>query len=94
MSNSHPVTLGTVSGTPVVADLKTQGSGTHPWDIVSVHLSANYVTVNPPGYPSRPPAGQAAKLLGQSGTLLSGATVKLFAHEAAALVAAGAGAYA
>ena len=91
---THPVTLGTIGGTPIVADLLNKGNGTHPWDQVKVHLSSNYATQSPAGYPPRPPAGQAAKLLGPSGTLLSGATVTLFAHEAAAVVAASGGTYA
>jgi hypothetical protein len=93
-TQTHPVTLGTVSGTPIVADLKSPGVGTHPWDLISVHMSTNYVTANPPGYPARPPAGQAASKLGQLGTVQSGTTLKLFAHEAAALVAASAATYA
>lgn len=91
---THPVTLGTISGTPVVADLLLRGHGTAPWDIVKVLLSANYVTASPPGYPIRPPCGQAAGKLGPPGTLLSGATVQLHSHEAAAVVAAGGGSYA
>jgi hypothetical protein len=94
MAQTHPVTTGTISGTPVVTDLLAKGNGANPWDQVKVHLSANYVTAAPPGYPNRPPAGQAASKLGPSGTLASGVTVTLFSHEAAAVVAAGGGSYA
>lgn len=94
MTQTHPVQLGTISGTPVTADLLNKGNGTHPWDLVNVHLTSNYVTANPPGYPNRPPAGQAASKLGPLGTVTSGTTRAFFAHEAAAIVGAGGGSYA
>ncbi len=93
MTASHPVTTGTINGTPIVANLLNKGVGAHPWDVVRVSLSANYVTANPPGYPARPPAGQAASKLGQLGTVSLGTTLQMFAHEAAAVVAAGGGSY-
>ena len=88
MTTTHPLTLGTVAGVPIVADLLAKGNGVHPWDIVKVHLNANYVMANPPGFPNRPPPGQDAKKLGPLGTVVSGTTLSLHSHEAAALVAA------
>lgn len=91
---SLTLTLGTVSGVALVADLHAQlNAGESPWDIKKVQLSANYVMANPPGYPNRPPAGQVASKFGQLGTVLSGTQLQLHAHEAAALVAAGAATY-
>lgn len=95
MSQTHPVTTGTVSGTPIVADLLAKGHGANPWDIVKVTLSANYVRSPPAGFPELPPPGQEVKKRTTAmSTLSSGTTFSFHSHEAAALVAAGAGSYA
>lgn len=91
----HPVQTGVVGATPIIPDLLSPGAATWPWDIKKVTLSANYVRSAPPGFPELPPAGQAVKSRTvASSTLTSGQTYSFFAHEAAALVAAGAGSYA
>lgn len=89
MTVSNPQTLGTVNGTPIVAEL---GGGLGTDVLVRVTLSANYVMVAPPGFPSRPPAGTSTPFFPH--TVLSGATVSFLKPEAAALVAAGAAVYA
>jgi hypothetical protein len=94
MTAAHPITLGTIGGTRITADLLNKGTAAHSWDVQKVRLTSSYTTVNPPGYPNRPPAGQAAKFLGPLGTLPAGATRAFHAHEAAAIVAAGGGTYA
>jgi hypothetical protein len=94
-SPKHTVQTGTVGGTPIVPDLLSPGAATWPWDIKKVTLSSNYVRASPAGFPELPPAGTMVKGHAvASSTLLSGTTYSFFAHEAAALVAAGAGSYA
>jgi hypothetical protein len=53
---SNPITTGTVSGTPVVAEFGNFPTG-HDVPLKYVTLSANYLQAFPPGYPARPPAG-------------------------------------
>lgn len=90
----HIATLGSIGGVPLVVDLYGNSIGTSgdPWAIKRVTLSANYAAVNPPGFPDRPSPGAAIKW--RPGTVASGTTRYFHAHEAAALVAAGAASYA
>ncbi len=90
MTWSNPQTLGSVNGTPIIADI---GPGLGTDVLARVTLSADYVMVRPPGFPTRPPAG------GDVGkrpfpTIPSGTTCQFLKPEAAALVAAGAAIYA
>jgi hypothetical protein len=90
MTWSNPQTLGAVNGTPIVADI---GGGLGNDVIALVTLSTDYVMVNPPGFPLRPPAvGEVSKRLWP--TVPNGTTCKFLKPEAAALVAAGAAVYA
>ncbi len=89
---THVVTTGTVNGTPITVDLKGGNVGGDPWALKRVTLSANYVAVNPPGMPDRPPIG-ITKTPWAPGTIPSGTQRYFHAHEAAALVAAGAASY-
>jgi len=91
-SPTHAVTLGSVSGTPLAADLKGSAVGGDPWALTKVQLSANYTAVNPPGFPDRPPAGQTGAGVWKPGVIPSGTIRYFHAHEAAALIAAGAAA--
>jgi hypothetical protein len=91
---SHPVQTGTIGGTPIIPNLLDKGAGAHPWDLKKVQLSANYARVHPAGMPHMPPAGVEVKSrIASTGTITSGTIVPLFAHEAAAIVAAGGGSY-
>jgi hypothetical protein len=90
MTTSNPQTLGTVNGTPIVADL---GLGLGTDVLARVTLSADYIMVSPPGFPVRPPAdGEVSKRLWP--IVPNGTTCKFLKPEAAALVAAGAAVYA
>lgn len=90
MTTRNPQTLGTVNGTPIVADL---GGGLGSSALVGVTLSATYVMSNLPGFPIRPPAdGEVSKRHFPS--VPSGTTCKFLKPEADALVAAGAATYA
>lgn len=90
---THKVATGTVNGTPINVDLKGADIGGDPWALRKVTLTQNYVASNPPGYPDRPPMG-LTKGNWAPGTIPSGTARYFHAHEAAALVAAGAATYA
>lgn len=89
MSNSvkgNVVAHGTVGGTAISSSVDVDGLGSTQ----HVTLSGDYARVIPPGYPD-PNAGSEPKgsATATAKTILSGARVLLFKHEAAALVAAG-----
>jgi len=87
VTSSNPQTLGTVNGSPVVAEL---GGGLSPNELVTVTIGANAYVMNAlPGYPQRPPAGAAAGPSTPPWTISSGATVQFLKPEADALIAAG-----
>lgn len=92
MSNpTHVVNTGTVAGTPINVDLKGGSGGNvggDPWALKRVTLSQNYTAVNPPGFPDRPPPGLG--MVWKPGVIASGTQRYFHAHEAAALIAAGA----
>lgn len=89
MTTSNPQTVGTVLGSPIVADL---GGGLYPGITVFVTLSANYQMLSPPGYPTRPFAtGAQAKFPG--GLVPNGTRIAFLKPEADALVNAGAATY-
>jgi hypothetical protein len=90
MTWSNPQTLGSVNGTPIIADI---GGGLGSDVLARVTLSADYIMVRPPGFPVRPPSdGEVSKRLFP--TVPNGTTCKFLKPEAAALVAAGAAVYA
>jgi hypothetical protein len=90
---SHTVNTGSVGGTPINVDLKGGNVGGDPWLPKRVTLSQNYTAVNPPGFPDRPPAGTPTATVWKPGVVASGTQRYFHAHEAAALVAAGAATY-
>lgn len=91
-------TLGTVGGVPLVVDLHGNeiggAGGQDQWALKKVTLTQNYTAVTPPGFPDRPPPGVAAGQAWKAGVITAGTTRYFHAHEAAALVAAGAATYA
>ncbi len=91
MSNStNQVSHGVAGVTPISSTMDASSLSSTRY----VTLSANYARVIPPGYPEPNPGAPAANNATRSPkTILSGSRVLLFAHEAAAIVAAGAGAY-
>lgn len=89
----HTATLGTVAGTPLVVDLLGSTVGGDPWAARRVTLSQNYTAINPPGFPDRPPDGVTTASKWKPGVIASGTQRYFHAHEAAALVAAGAASY-
>lgn len=94
MATNQPalVRVGTVGGNPILVDVGSNGVSGGAADLVAVTLSADYVMENPPGYPFRPNVGGATPFYPR--TLPSGGTYRLLKPEAAALVTAGAAAYA
>ena len=84
----NKVTTGTIAGTPLLVDTKGHDIGGDPWRLVKVTLTADYVAINPPGYPDRPPIGLPTKWA--PGTVHSGTTRYFHACEAQALINAGA----
>lgn len=90
---SNPQKLGTVNGSPVIAELG--GGLCANENLVRVTLTADYTMLDPGGFPERPPAGTSSYInKGLPRTLTSGTTVSFLKPEAAALVAAGAAVYA
>jgi hypothetical protein len=88
--NALPVTHGTVGGTPITSNVASDDLATTRY----VTLSSNYVRNCPLGYPNPHPGFGAQKSpTAYPQTILSGTRALFFAGEAAALVAAGAGAY-
>jgi len=88
-NNPRLVEVGTTSGTPVNADVTTIGSDV----AVAVLLTADYVMLDPPGFPFRPSfTGASAPQYPR--TVADGTTLHLLACEASALVTAGGGTYA
>ena len=88
------VTIGSVNGSPIVTDTHDNGVGTHPFDQITVRLSAAYTRAIVPGTPEVPPPGQEVKKrIASGGPIASNTTLTLHAHEASALVAAGAAVY-
>jgi hypothetical protein len=88
---SNPQRLGTVNGTPLVADVAYLAANE---PLVRVTLSVDYVMTDPGGYPERPPAGNASHVnKGLPRTIPAGTVESFLKPEAAALVAAGAAAY-
>jgi hypothetical protein len=84
------LTHGTVGGTPIVSTFDASGLASTRY----VTLGSNYARVIAPGYPEPNAGSEHGKSATASPkTILAGARVLFFAHEAAALVAAGAGAY-
>ena len=85
----HPVTHGTINGTPIVSEVDVDGLSSKLY----VTLSASYVRVVPLGYPDPNAGAEAAKNVTRTGnTHNSGTRLLLFKHEALAIVAAGGGA--
>ena len=84
------VNHGSVGATTIVSSLDSSGLAATRF----VTLSGNYARVIPPGYPD-PNAGAlpSASKTAAAQTIANGTRVKFFADEAAALVAASAGAY-
>ena len=83
------VQLGTVNGTPILADVTVLGSDVP----VSVQLTADYVLANPrpPGFPFRPSmTGADAPHLDYPRTITNDTTLRVLRAEANALVTAGA----
>ncbi|OQP84198.1 hypothetical protein BTR14_20565 [Rhizobium rhizosphaerae] len=81
------VRIGTVNGTPVVADISQGISGGSPI-LTRVTLTADYRLEWVPGWPDRPNVGgEVAK---RRAVLPTGSTFDFLLPEAAALVAAGA----
>ncbi len=87
---TNTVSHGTVGATPVSSNVDSGGLASKRY----VTLSANYARLIPAGYPD-PNAGMGAQVshTAYPKTILSGARVQFFAHEAAAIVAASGGAY-
>jgi hypothetical protein len=80
---ARQVQLGTISGTPVMADVTALGS-----DVAAeaVTLTSPYQMVDPPGFPTRPGfCGAQPASLQYPRTIPAGATVTTFACEASAL---------
>jgi hypothetical protein len=82
------VTLGTVGGVPIVADL---GLGLYPGATVKITLTADYARSVPPGYPIMTPAGRSYQY---PPIISAGWTDTFLEPEALALVQAGAAEYA
>ena len=85
---TNTVTHGVINATPVTSNVDADGLSSTQY----VTLSANYARAIPPGYPDPNPgvaAGTAKTSNAQ--TIGTGARVKFFKHEAAAIVAAGGG---
>lgn len=88
--SSLPATIGTVNGSPIVADPSGVLQGA-PATRVSVTLSADFNYAPPPGWPSLGDCGGATPSYPR--VVRSGEVVTLLRCEGAALVAAGAAAY-
>lgn len=82
------IKLGMVGSTPIIAEANTATLA----EIVRVTLSASYARAADPAYPIAD-AGSRAYLESPQ-TIPSGTTLELYSDEGAALVAAGAAAYA
>ncbi|MFI5011751.1 MAG: hypothetical protein ACHQAY_05340 [Hyphomicrobiales bacterium] len=80
--------VGMVGSTPIIV---SSGASLGPAGTVKVTLSADYVELDPPGWPTRPYAGQPVSC---PRTVSNGSTIELLRPEADALVAAGAASYA
>jgi hypothetical protein len=83
------VTLGILQ-TPVNVEMEELSPTMSTLEIVLTH---DYVMLNPPGLPARPPAGGAAILI-EVGTFAAGGTISVFDFEGNAIIAAGGGAIA
>ena len=93
-NNVLPVQLGVVTLTGGPASIIAQVSTGSLAQMATVTLSAPYNRQPAPGYPT-PDAGSPANPLALSQySFTTGSTLTLFSDEAAALVAAGAAAYA
>lgn len=87
-ANATTINHGSVGATQISSALTSAGLATTQY----VTLSGNYARLIPPGYPepnAGAPAGTSKTAAPQ--TIASGARVKFFAHEAQALITAGAG---
>lgn len=86
------VTAGTIDGgaTAIDVDVTVLGSAVP----VAVTLSTDYAMLQPPGYPLRPSFTGAASAEYPGQVATSGTTIMVLDCEAAALVNAGAAAYA
>jgi hypothetical protein len=84
MTETRLVRVGTVGGSPIMADLS---SGLGP--TATVQLTADYTTEKPAGYPNWPGTQPGTR----NGTFASGSTITMFKPEADALVTAGAAIY-
>lgn len=89
-ANQVSISHGTIGATPIVSSLDASGLASTRY----VTLSGSYARTVPPGYPE-PSAGSLAgkSKTATPQTISSGSRVLFFAHEAAAIVAAGGGAY-
>jgi hypothetical protein len=88
--NPALVKHGTSNGVDINVDLSRIEHGA----VRYVTLSYSYMTLNPPGAPSRPAfTGASAANLDFSKTIANGTRLALLAGEAAALVAANVAAY-
>ena len=84
------MTHGQIGATPIVSTFDASGFVSTRF----VTLSGNYARLIPPGYPEPNCGCEVSKrLTATPQTIPSGARVQFFVHEAAAIVAAGGGAY-
>ena len=84
------ISHGQIGATPIVSTLDASGFASTRY----VTLSGNYARLIPPGYPDPNAGAEVSKRLTNTPqTIPNGARLQFFAHEAAAIVAAGGGAY-
>ena len=91
-ANMQQTTLahGQIGATPISSTFDASGFATTRF----VTLSGNYARLIPPGYPEPNCGCEVSKrLTATPQTIPNGSRVQFFAHEAAAIVAAGGGAY-
>ncbi len=84
------MTHGTINSVSVVSTLDASGFASTRF----ITLSNDYARSIPPGYPDPNAGSEVSKRLTQTArTITNGTRLQFFAHEAAAIVAAGGGAY-
>lgn len=89
MLNYNPLTIGTVAGVPLVADLSRGIAG----PVITVLMTADYSMLAPPGWPTRPSLIGVPVVTNRSAVVSAGSTFAFYKCEADALVTAGAATY-